>query len=281
MRELLRAVGRDRDEASGGGSALIRATSVLRVGRRRQRVIERHVHPGDEHPGAAPERDASPRDALTGARPRASGLAEFEHELQRCRRAGGRLVVTYVDVVGLKSVNESEGHGAGDVMLEHAVTHIITRLGPGALVIRLCGAEFLCAMSDTTLAVARERFDEIAATLAADGNASAIETGFAELQSADSAAQLVARAHREQASHSDAVQYISGAILRSIEQVLGGAAPSAYASVIRRLAPGEDPALVEAFVRLERGPLSNVEPVDFARVVAAAVPRIHELAERR
>jgi diguanylate cyclase (GGDEF)-like protein len=281
MRELLRAVGRDRDAASGEDSALIRATSVLRAGRRRQRVIERHVHPGDDHPGASHERDGSARDALTGARLRASGLDEFEHELQRCRHAGGRLVVTYVDVVGLKSVNESDGYGAGDVMLEHAVTHIIARLGPGALVIRLCGAEFLCAMSDTTLADARERFDEIAATLAADVNASAIETGFAELQSADSAAQLVARAHREQTSRSEAVQYITGAILRSVEEVLGGAAPSAYAGVIRRLAPGEDPALVEAFVRLEHGPLSNVEPVDFAREVAAAVTRIHALDERR
>ena len=50
---------------------------------------------------------------------------------------------------------------------------------------------------------------------------------------------------------------------------------SAYARVIGRLAPGEDASQVEADMRRRHGDLDQVDAVDFAREVKAAVARMH------
>ncbi len=63
-------------------------------------------------------------DALTGARTRAAGLTDLDHELDRRRRTSGALTVAYIDVVGLKRVNDAEGHPAGDELLKGVVALI-------------------------------------------------------------------------------------------------------------------------------------------------------------
>lgn len=133
-------------------------------------------------------------DPLTGARTRMAGLTELDHELDRCRRATGLLVVAYVDVVGLKALNDAEGHGAGDELLKRVVTLVKERLRSYDLVIRLGGDEFLFAMSNMTLPDARRRFSTIAAALATGPHAGAISTGFAALAPDETAAGLIARA---------------------------------------------------------------------------------------
>jgi predicted signal transduction protein with EAL and GGDEF domain len=45
-------------------------------------------------------------DQLTGARTRAAGLVDLDREIARAHRTGGLLVAVYVDVVGLKIVND-------------------------------------------------------------------------------------------------------------------------------------------------------------------------------
>jgi diguanylate cyclase (GGDEF)-like protein len=136
-------------------------------------------------------------DPLTGARARAAGLAELARELDRCRRTSGRLVVAYVDVVGLKAINDSQGHGAGDDLLKGVVALIEANLRTYDLIIRVGGDEFLCAMSDMALLDARRRFDRVASALAASPVAAAIRTGFAELTPHESATELIARADSE------------------------------------------------------------------------------------
>lgn len=136
-------------------------------------------------------------DPLTGARMRAAGLIELKHELDRSRRTGGRLVVTYVDVVGLKSINDAEGHAAGDKLLTRVVGLVKDHLRSYDLVIRLGGDEFLFVMSNVTLEDARQRFSSISTALAATPDADAIWTGFAELARDETAAELIARADSE------------------------------------------------------------------------------------
>ena len=133
-------------------------------------------------------------DSLTGARTRAAGLTDLDHELHRCRRTQSRLVVAYVDVVGLKSVNDSQGHQAGDRLLTHSVATIKKHLRPYDLVIRLGGDEFLCAMSSMTLLDAHRRFSAIAVALADAPSAPTIRTGFAELSPEQTATELIASA---------------------------------------------------------------------------------------
>jgi diguanylate cyclase (GGDEF)-like protein len=86
--------------------------------------------------------------------------------------------VTYVDV-GLKAVNDTHGHSAGDALLRRAITLIRARLRPYDLVIRLGEDEFVGAMSAMTLVEVRERFGQIAAAIATPPDAAAIRTGYA------------------------------------------------------------------------------------------------------
>jgi diguanylate cyclase (GGDEF)-like protein len=136
-------------------------------------------------------------DPLTGARTRASGLSDLERELSRCRRTNIPLVIAYVDVVGLKRLNDREGHAAGDELLKRIVRQITDRLRPYDLIIRLGGDEFLCVMSDMTMPEARQRFGDVAATLAAAPDPGAVRTGFAAFTPLESAADLIARADSE------------------------------------------------------------------------------------
>lgn len=106
-------------------------------------------------------------------------------------------MVAYVDVVGLKALNDAEGHGAGDELLERVVRLIKERLRPYDLAIRLGGDEFLFAMSDMTLPDARRRFSTGAAALASGPHPGAISTGFAELISDETVTDLIVRADSE------------------------------------------------------------------------------------
>jgi len=136
-------------------------------------------------------------DVLTGARTRAAGLRDLDRELDRCRRNAGMLVVAYVDVVGLKHVNDTEGHGAGDELLRSVVTLIKEHLRSYDLIVRVGGDEFLFVMPDMALPDARRRFGEIADTLASLPRARAITIGFAQHTPEDTATELIARADRE------------------------------------------------------------------------------------
>lgn len=216
------AVGRDDEE---DGSASTAAEMILgaveqrmRAARYRAKVAEHRALDAIDREAAARDREQSARDrlesradrealaqwlavsetdSLTGARTRAAGLSDLEREVERCRRSGSALVVAYIDVIGLKAVNDSRGHSAGDALLKDAVALIKTHLRPYDLVVRLGGDEFLCAMSGMTASGAHKRFDTIAAGLPAGNAAGAIRTGFAELQSRETANELVARADAE------------------------------------------------------------------------------------
>ena len=44
-------------------------------------------------------------------------MKQLQREMDRARRTHAELVVTFVDVDGLKKVNDTEGHLAGDSLL--------------------------------------------------------------------------------------------------------------------------------------------------------------------
>jgi diguanylate cyclase (GGDEF)-like protein len=147
-----------------------------------------------DHAALARELALTETDALTGARTRAAGLTDLDHELDRCRRTSSELIVAYVDVIGLKAINDSQGHQAGDRLLSRSVTLIRRHLRPYDLIIRLGGDEFLCAMSNMTLLDAHQRFSAIAAALADAPMDAAIRTGFAKYSPEQTATELIASA---------------------------------------------------------------------------------------
>jgi GGDEF domain-containing protein len=120
-----------------------------------------------ERDQAAADRAAAAPDELTGARRRGSGLVEIQREIDRANRTGGRLVAAFVDVDGLKAVNDAQGHSAGDNLLV-AVAHVLkARLRSYDLVLRFGGDEFVCVLPGLGLESARRRFAHVAASLTA------------------------------------------------------------------------------------------------------------------
>jgi diguanylate cyclase (GGDEF)-like protein len=136
----------------------------------------------------------SETDGLTGARTRSAGLADVDREINRARRGTGRLVLAYIDVVGLKAVNDAHGHAAGDALLQRVVNAIRAELRSYDAIIRLGGDEFLCVMSGATIHDARHRFGAVQAALAAGPDPCQIKVGFALLAPEDRAADLIERA---------------------------------------------------------------------------------------
>ena len=59
-------------------------------------------------------------DPLTGVLNRRGFLDALERELARARRYDRQVALAYIDVRGLKAVNDSEGHLAGDQLLREA-----------------------------------------------------------------------------------------------------------------------------------------------------------------
>jgi diguanylate cyclase (GGDEF)-like protein len=133
-------------------------------------------------------------DSLTGARTRAAGLRDLGCEIERARRVDGTLVAAYIDIVGLKTVDDTDGHAAGDALLVRAVRAIRSHVRSYDLIVRLGGDEFLCAMSRATIKDARLRFDAVQAELAAGPYPCELRLGFAALKAEDDLADLVERA---------------------------------------------------------------------------------------
>jgi diguanylate cyclase (GGDEF)-like protein len=215
-------VQRDADYEHDYARAVTGAEIVMRAGEQRKRAGEFRAQAAEHRAQAARDREAAATnreqgardrrqaladrealaralaiteiDPLTGARTRAAGLSDLDHELDRAPRTGSTLVIAYVDAVGLKRLNDSEGHDAGDRLLQRVVALISEHLRPYDLIVRLAGDKFLCAMSNMTLPDARQRFSAIAGALAATSEAGALRTGFAELTGDETATELIARA---------------------------------------------------------------------------------------
>lgn len=137
-------------------------------------------------------------DDLTGALRRGVGMRLLAAEVDRVRRAGGRLVVAFVDVDGLKQVNDGEGHAAGDRLLETVARTLRRRLRSYDLVVRYGGDEFLCTMTGAGSDEARAKLALIGAELRAMPDSPTISVGVAELDEDpdlhDSVTSLVGRA---------------------------------------------------------------------------------------
>jgi diguanylate cyclase (GGDEF)-like protein len=132
-------------------------------------------------------------DDLTGTYRRAMGDIALQAEIDRAKRANGRLVLAFVDVDALKEHNDREGHAAGDQLLVDVVASIRANLRSYDPLVRFGGDEFVCALVDVDLNDARIRFEGIQAALDEAHKGASISVGFAQLQAEDTLEQLIAR----------------------------------------------------------------------------------------
>jgi diguanylate cyclase (GGDEF)-like protein len=133
-------------------------------------------------------------DPLTGALLRRPGMAAVTRAVAEARRRSSALAVLFVDVDGLKAVNDTTGHAAGDALL--SAVGAALRLGVRAedVVVRYGGDEFVVALPDLSLEDTVARLEQIRSNLTALAPGAAISAGSAQLQPGDSAESVIARA---------------------------------------------------------------------------------------
>ena len=105
-------------------------------------------------------------DALTGLPNRRSFDEALVHEKARARRHGHTLSVVMLDIDHFKKVNDTYGHGGGDLALKHFASTASRVLRTGDLLYRLGGEEFVALLPETTSSGALEASARILWTLA-------------------------------------------------------------------------------------------------------------------
>jgi diguanylate cyclase (GGDEF)-like protein len=81
-------------------------------------------------------------DTLTPLPNRRCFVREVERVVSQVARYGEDASVVFVDVDGLKSINDRHGHRAGDAALIHVATILRSEIRAGDLVARIGGDEF-------------------------------------------------------------------------------------------------------------------------------------------
>ena len=134
-------------------------------------------------------------DELTGVLRRGPGMLTLAREVARSfRSADERLVVAFLDVDGLKALNDRSGHAEGDRLLVDLTTSISRRLRSHDVVFRYGGDEFVCILPGADLAGATRILQSIARSFAHRGRGRRFSFGLAELAENDTPEGLLARA---------------------------------------------------------------------------------------
>ena len=101
-------------------------------------------------------------DPLTGALNRRGFIAAAERELDRAGRHERPFVLAYIDVRGLKRINDGEGHMAGDQLLRAATAALTETVRAHDVVGRLGGDEFGLLLTEQTAVEAEQVAERIA-----------------------------------------------------------------------------------------------------------------------
>lgn len=135
-------------------------------------------------------------DALTGTWTRKFGLDEAARELGRAHRMGTALVLAFVDIDGLKEVNDLQGHQAGDSLLQQTGERLRMSFRTYDLIVRYGGDEFVCILPSLNKINAKARFEQIRREIEERNRGHSIGYGIAETCAPEALEELIARTGR-------------------------------------------------------------------------------------
>lgn len=140
-------------------------------------------------------------DTLLPLPNRRAFLRELERVLHQAARHKTPAAVLYVDVNGLKAINDCHGHQAGDAVLLHVARVLKASLRAGDMVARIGGDEFGLILDHLDEKAARAKAELLASTVAAEpvdlGRASirvSVTAGLTMVRAGDDVETVLARA---------------------------------------------------------------------------------------
>jgi diguanylate cyclase (GGDEF)-like protein len=199
--QLLEALPASSADETGGDRAALTSPRELLSDRQDSRIgdavaaVDRAAAAIDRG-AAAQDRAAASIDELTGTYRRGPGHVELQREIARARRTKQPLVVAFLDVDGLKAVNDTRGHEAGDQLLRDVATALRDQLRGYDVIVRHGGDEFLCVLPEMSMATACARMKLIHTALADSPNHWTVSAGLALLQEEDTLETLISRADK-------------------------------------------------------------------------------------
>jgi diguanylate cyclase (GGDEF)-like protein len=114
-------------------------------------------------PGLLKLRDQVAFDDLTGVLRRVAGIASLDREIHRARRSKTELATVFIDLDGLKRVNDFNGHAAGDELIRGVARLLQEGLRKEDLIFRYGGDEFVCVLPGIDLEVADTKLRDLRA----------------------------------------------------------------------------------------------------------------------
>ena len=108
-------------------------------------------------------------DPLTGIANRRSFFTHAQREVERARRYGPPLGVFVLDLDYFKRVNDTHGHGVGDVVLQAVARHAVSQLRVTDIIARTGGEEFGALLPETPAEEARLAAERLRRAIAALG----------------------------------------------------------------------------------------------------------------
>ena len=143
-------------------------------------------------------------DPLVGLPNRRCFFKDLEHAIARLSRCGGSAAIVYVDVDGLKQINDRFGHQAGDAALIKVAQTLAASVRASDIVARLSGDEFAVLLLDADEIVAwnmalRIVENTLASRLSFGANSVSLSvaTGVSVVEAGDEPHDVISRADTE------------------------------------------------------------------------------------
>ena len=189
-----REVGADERARAG----LDRVTALTDRGagasERFQAELDRNIASADRGSGVDGRVQTNGDRSTAPADLNASAIADLEREVVRAQRHHDGLVLGFVDVDGLRAINDTLDHATGDGFLRQVADALRRALRSCDMVTRYGDAEYILSVSGMSRAEVEQRLAGVALTLAEHPGSPTVTIGFAEMSPNETARTLVDRA---------------------------------------------------------------------------------------